>query len=51
MFTRIVEFLRSVLCCRYEREPAPDLNLPVRLDGVFGQERKNETGDFIVLLV
>ena len=51
MFTRIVEFLHSVLCCRYEREPAPDLSLPVRLDGMFGQERKNETGDFIVLLV
>jgi hypothetical protein len=50
-FTRIVEFLRSLFCCRQDREPAYDLNLPVRLDGMFGQERKNETGDFIVLLV
>jgi hypothetical protein len=46
-----VEFLRSLFCCRQDREPAHDLNLPVRLDGMFGQERKNETGDFIVLLV
>ena len=50
-FTRIVEFLRSLFCCRYDREPAHDLNLPVRLDGMSGQERKNETGDFIVLFV
>jgi hypothetical protein len=50
-FTRIVEFLCSLFCRRHDREPAHDLNLPVRLDGMFGQERKNETGDFIVLLV
>jgi hypothetical protein len=50
-FTRIVEFLRSLFCCRHDREPAHDLNLPFQLDGMFGQERKNETGDFIVLLV
>ena len=50
-FTRIVEFLRSLFCCRQDREPAHGLTLPVRLDGMFGQERKNETGDFIVFLV
>ena len=38
-------------CCRYDREPARDLNLLVRLDGMSGQERKDEIGDFIVLLV
>jgi hypothetical protein len=40
-----------MFCRRHDREPAHDLNLPVRLDGMFGQERENETGDFIVLLV
>ena len=50
-FARIVELPLSLFCCGYDREPAQDLNLPVRLNGMFGQERKNETGDFIVLLV
>jgi len=51
METTSSELLHSLFCCRYDREPAYDLNLPDQLDGIFGQERKNETGDFIVLLV
>jgi len=45
------EFLRSLFCCRHDRDPAHELNLPVRSGGKSGQERKNQTGDFIGLLV
>jgi hypothetical protein len=36
---------------RYNRALAHDLNLLIRLEGMFSQERKNKPGDVVILLV